>query len=115
MNKKTNSEETNNDWKKEYLKDWWGEFVEKLPFNKDLTLRVFGIKMIDEPLTPENLIKHLQRLKPSELKLVQDDDYYFDKIKSNQEKILKNQEEITFEQFDELQKIFRNYKETGVW
>ena len=103
------------EWENDFLENWWSKFVSGLLQTDNLTLRVFAIKMIDEPLTPENLLKYLKYMTPKELELVLNDDYYFSKIKPNLDKILDNQKAIIMKQFKELDKIFKHYKETGTW
>lgn len=101
--------------KLDYMLDWWIQFVDLLPKTEDWNLRYLGLKMIEEPLTPENLYKFLKYLEPSDYDLVLDDEKFYHKIRTHRETIIKNQEKITFEQFDELQKIFEKYKETKIW
>jgi len=109
------SEENNEDWKKDYLKDWWTRFVNRLQLTDDWSIRIIGLKMIQEPLTPENLLRILKCVEPSDFDLVKDDYEYKQKIRLHTKTILKNQAEVTFEQFEELQKYFKHYKETGTW
>lgn len=113
--KKETANEKVKEWENDFLKGWWSEFVKGLLLTKDLTLRVFATKMIEEPLTPENLRKFLKLMRPKEQKLVADREYYVSTIKPNLDKILENQKAIILKQFEELDKIFKKYNETGFW
>jgi len=61
--------------------------------------------MIHETLTPENLIKIIKFLKPSDFDLVENDEGYREEIILHRNTILKNQLKISFEQFDEVKLI----------